>query len=130
MPADKPAPEAAAASTHQRSRTVAAGTRTTRASASVPQDAPEATAAAAGSRSREASPVRAQAKRRAVTASILPQDFAVRPTRNAITSLTRIAARDVTDGPVADGETSPRRVRTHPMAAWPAHSGGDNRPHR
>jgi RNA polymerase primary sigma factor len=47
VPADKPAPEAAAASTKARSRTVAAGTRAPRATAAVPQEAaPKATAAA------------------------------------------------------------------------------------
>lgn len=41
MPADQPAPEAAAASTPKRSRTVAAGTRAPRATAAVPVSTPE-----------------------------------------------------------------------------------------
>ncbi|GAA3160873.1 hypothetical protein GCM10010531_10570 [Blastococcus jejuensis] len=41
MPADQPAPEAAAASTPKRSKTVAAGTRAPRATAAVPASTPE-----------------------------------------------------------------------------------------
>ena len=46
MPADTPAPEAAAASTRSRTRTVAAGTRAPRATAAVPQEAAPKAAAA------------------------------------------------------------------------------------
>jgi RNA polymerase primary sigma factor len=112
VPADKPAPEAAAASTKARSRTVAAGTRAPRATAAVPQEAaPKATAAAtkkkapakAGARSKptiapspgaEGGAVRTAVADPAPTAEGLALDEAV------------VAGTDgVVDGP-ADGEVA------------------------
>ncbi|WP_318014206.1 RNA polymerase sigma factor [Geodermatophilus sp. YIM 151500] len=71
MPADQPAPEAAAASTTQRARTVAAGARTPRASAAVPPPAAapdEAAKGAAGA----ARPARKKAPARGAGAGTKP----------------------------------------------------------
>ncbi|NYJ03736.1 RNA polymerase sigma factor [Petropleomorpha daqingensis] len=114
MPADKPAPEAASASTRARTRTVAAGTRAPRATAAVPQEAaPKATAAAskkkapakAGARSKPSIAPSPGTEGGAVLTAVADPATGEAPEGLALDEAVVAGTDGVVDGP-ADGEVA------------------------